>query len=72
MPPSAALLRTLFRQFSSRTPKPETRTDKILTMSGIVSLVVVPFIPPAIESSREKKLGNPHSNRYPPLCFHSR
>ncbi|PGH04273.1 hypothetical protein GX51_03618 [Blastomyces parvus] len=61
--PSATMLRVPIRQFSARAPKPETRAHRLLTMSGITSLFVVPFIPPAIQSSREKKLGNPHTNK---------
>ncbi|KAK2779351.1 hypothetical protein FQN53_001421 [Emmonsiellopsis sp. PD_33] len=58
------MLRASIRQFSARAPKPESRTDRFITMSGLVSLVVVPFIPPAIESSRERKLGNPHAHKW--------
>ncbi|KKZ66352.1 hypothetical protein EMCG_07953 [[Emmonsia] crescens] len=61
--PSPTMLRASIRQFSARAPKPETRAHRLLTMSGIASLVAVPFIPPAIQSSREKKLGNPHANK---------
>lgn len=57
------LLRPTIRHFSARRGKPNTRTSRIVTTSCIVSAVVVPFIPPALESSREKNLGYPNHNK---------
>ena len=73
----ASILRASARQFSARAPKPETKVHRFVAMSCMVSGVVVPFIPPALESSREKKLGNPHVSEYvlnvllnyPHCCF---
>ncbi|PLN80129.1 hypothetical protein BDW42DRAFT_194721 [Aspergillus taichungensis] len=72
---SAALLmvRPTIRHFSVRRPRPDSRTSRFVTSSCLVSAVVLPFVPPALESSREKKSGYPNHNKaHPPLCFHAR
>ncbi|KAL2220282.1 hypothetical protein M432DRAFT_638434 [Thermoascus aurantiacus ATCC 26904] len=70
---AAHLVRPSVRYFSARRPRPDSRTSRFVTMSCIVSAVVLPFIPPAIESSREKSQGYPNHNKsHPPLCFHAR
>ncbi|EEQ29046.1 uncharacterized protein MCYG_01865 [Microsporum canis CBS 113480] len=66
------MLRTSLRRFSAQAPKPESRAQRYLAASCIVSGVLLPFIPPALESSRGRKLDQPPTNKYPPLCFHAR
>ncbi|EFR01200.1 hypothetical protein MGYG_09044 [Nannizzia gypsea CBS 118893] len=66
------ILRTSLRRFSAQAPRPETRAQRYLAASCIVSGVLLPFIPPALESSRRRKLDEPPQDTYPPLCFHSR
>ncbi|KAK1144359.1 hypothetical protein N8T08_005512 [Aspergillus melleus] len=67
------LVRPTIRHFSVHRPRPDTRASRFVAMSCLVSAVVVPFIPPALESSREKNLGYPNHNKpQPPLCFHAR
>ncbi|KAL1998050.1 hypothetical protein VTN02DRAFT_123 [Thermoascus thermophilus] len=70
---AAHVVRPSVRYFSARRPRPDSRTLRFVAMSCIVSAVVLPFVPPAIESSREKSLGYPnHHKSHPPLCFHAR
>lgn len=52
---SAGAFRASIRRFSARPPKPETRGHRFLAASCIASAVALPFVPPALESSREKK-----------------
>ncbi|KAL3478391.1 hypothetical protein BJX99DRAFT_256509 [Aspergillus californicus] len=67
------LVRPTIRHFSVQRPQASTRTSRIVTTSCLVSAVVLPFVPPALESSREKNKGYPnHSKPHPPLCFHAR
>jgi hypothetical protein len=66
---SLQLLRPPVRRFSASRPKPNTRTSRIVTMSCIVSAVVLPFVPPALESSREKSLGYPSHNKWVALVY---
>ncbi|KAJ9240236.1 hypothetical protein DTO169E5_4024 [Paecilomyces variotii] len=66
-------VRPTIRHFSARRPRPDSRASRFVASSCIASAVVLPFIPPAIESSREKSLGYPNHNKsHPPLCFHAR
>ncbi|KAE8380806.1 hypothetical protein BDV26DRAFT_290070 [Aspergillus bertholletiae] len=65
--------RPTIRHFSVRRPRPDTRTSRFVTSSCLVSAVVLPFVPPALESSRAKNTGGSDSNKpHPPLCFHAR
>ncbi|RJE19329.1 hypothetical protein PHISCL_08339 [Aspergillus sclerotialis] len=57
------LLRPTVRRFSARRPKPNSRASRVVAMSCIVSAVVLPFVPPALESSRERNLGYPNHNK---------
>ncbi|PKY03872.1 hypothetical protein P168DRAFT_319330 [Aspergillus campestris IBT 28561] len=67
------MIRPAIRHFSVRRPRPDSRTSRFVTSSCLVSAVVLPFVPPALESSREKKSGYPNHNKaHPPLCFHAR
>ncbi|RAH85047.1 hypothetical protein BO86DRAFT_396679 [Aspergillus japonicus CBS 114.51] len=67
------LARPTIRHFSVHRPRPDTRTSRFITSSCLFSAVVLPFIPPALESSREKSKGYPtHNKPHPPLCFHAR
>ncbi|KAE8150164.1 hypothetical protein BDV25DRAFT_115027 [Aspergillus avenaceus] len=67
------LVRPMIRHFSVRRPRPDTRTARFVTSSCLFSAVVLPFIPPALESSRAKSMGHSEHNKpHPPLCFHAR
>jgi hypothetical protein len=68
------LARQTVRRFSAQAPQSESRATRFVATSCIVSAVVLPFIPPALESSREKSQGYPNHNKRtnPPLCFHAR
>jgi hypothetical protein len=65
-------LRATMRLFSTKPPRPETRTERFVAVSCIISGVVLPFIPPALESSRERKYpthqGHQYVPRYPNLA----
>lgn len=63
IPLSVNYARPAVRHFSARRPRPDSRTTRFVASSCIVSAVVLPFIPPAIESSRERSLGYPHHNK---------
>ncbi|KAB8076028.1 hypothetical protein BDV29DRAFT_155109 [Aspergillus leporis] len=67
----AQIVRPTIRHFSVRRPRPDTRTARFVTSSCLFSAVVLPFVPPALESSRAKGTGNT-SKPHPPLCFHAR
>ncbi|KAL1953011.1 hypothetical protein VTO42DRAFT_3761 [Malbranchea cinnamomea] len=69
---ASGAFRTSVRRFSARPPKPETRAQRFLAASCIASGVFLPFVPPALESSREKKSPTRQGPKYPPLCFHAR
>ncbi|PWY86445.1 hypothetical protein BO94DRAFT_535601 [Aspergillus sclerotioniger CBS 115572] len=67
------LVRPTIRHFSVHRPRPDSRTARFITGSCLISAVVLPFVPPALESSREKSNGYPNHNKpHPPLCFHAR
>ncbi|GLB01872.1 hypothetical protein AtubIFM57258_000282 [Aspergillus tubingensis] len=67
------LARPTIRHFSVRRPQPDTRISRFITSSCLFTAVVLPFVPPALESSREKNNGYPNHNKpHPPLCFHAR
>ncbi|KAJ5104660.1 hypothetical protein NUU61_002007 [Penicillium alfredii] len=68
----AQLARPSIRRFSAHRPRPDTRAARAVTMSCLVSGVVLPFVPPALESSRQKNSGLTSSKPHPPLCFHAR
>ncbi|KAL1991876.1 hypothetical protein VTN49DRAFT_5184 [Thermomyces lanuginosus] len=63
------------RHFSAHRPRPDSRASRMAALSFLVSMVVLPFVPPALESSREKSTSSSHHNKtrsHPPLCFHAR
>ncbi|KAB8234730.1 uncharacterized protein BDW43DRAFT_309990 [Aspergillus alliaceus] len=49
-------VRPAIRHFSVRRPRPDTRISRFVTSSCLFSAVVLPFVPPALESSRAKSL----------------
>lgn len=57
-------VRASIRRFSAKPPSPESRTHRFVAMSCLVSGVVLPFIPPALESSREKKFPSHQGKQY--------
>ncbi|KAL4804888.1 hypothetical protein BDV18DRAFT_161293 [Aspergillus unguis] len=70
---SIQLARPTIRQFSVHRSQTNTRTSRFVTSSCLVSAVVLPFVPPALESSRERRKGYPNTAKpHPPLCFHAR
>jgi len=65
---------TAVRHFSARAPRPATRLQSAIAGAFITSAVVLPFVPPAIESKRERDSGHPNAARkqhYAPLCCHA-
>jgi len=60
------LAQSSIRHFSAHRRRPDSRTARVVAMSYLISGVVLPFIPPAIESSRQKNSGFPDSNK----CVH--
>lgn len=53
---SIAVARPAVRSFSAHRPQQATRTSRFVARSCLVSAVVLPFVPPALESSREKSM----------------
>ncbi|CAI7624784.1 unnamed protein product [Penicillium bialowiezense] len=68
----SSVTRPSIRHFSAHRPRPDSRAARAVTMGFIVSGVVLPFVPPAMESSRQRSLDMPSSAKNPPLCFHAR
>ncbi|KAI2793922.1 hypothetical protein POX_a00510 [Penicillium oxalicum] len=70
---AAQITRPLIRRFSAHRPQPDTRAARAVAMSCIVSGVVLPFVPPALESSRQRNGNSSEKTKpHPPLCFHAR
>lgn len=61
---AAQLTRPCIRHFSAHRPRPDSRAARAVAMSCLVSGVVLPFVPPALESSREKNSGYPNHNKW--------
>lgn len=59
-------IRNSVRHFSAHRPPTDSRTSRFVATSCLVSMVVLPFVPPALESSRERNMGYPHHNKYAP------
>ncbi|KAL2863316.1 uncharacterized protein BJX67DRAFT_262844 [Aspergillus lucknowensis] len=57
------LARPMIRYFSVHRPQQASRASRFIATSCLVSAVVLPFVPPALESSREKNKGYPNHNR---------
>ncbi|KAJ5795208.1 hypothetical protein N7457_001807 [Penicillium paradoxum] len=49
--------RCSIRHFSAQRPRPDSRAARAITMGCIASGVVLPFVPPALESSRHRSSG---------------
>jgi hypothetical protein len=77
MAASVVLANTLtqqtMRHFSAQAPKTATRLQSAVASTIIGAAVVLPFVPPALESKRERDLGHPNANRkqYAPFCCHT-
>ncbi|BCS26881.1 uncharacterized protein APUU_51592A [Aspergillus puulaauensis] len=70
---AAQLAHPSVRHFSGYRPRPRSRTARAVAMSYLISGVVIPFIPPALETLRQKNSEFPDSKKpHPPLCFHAR
>ncbi|KAG0155670.1 hypothetical protein PDIDSM_2843 [Penicillium digitatum] len=54
------IIRPSIRHFSAHRPRPSSRAARAVAMACIVSGVVLPFVPPALESSRQRSSGIPH------------
>ena len=67
------LTHSAVRHFSAQAPKPATRLQSTIAGVLITSAVVLPFVPPAIESKKERDLGHPNASKkhYGPLCCHA-
>lgn len=59
----AQVARPSIRHFSAHRPRPDSRAARAVAMSCLVSGVVLPFVPPALESSRQRNSGSPNSNK---------
>ncbi|KAJ5223713.1 hypothetical protein N7468_008255 [Penicillium chermesinum] len=57
----SAIARPCVRHFSAQRPRPSSRTERAVVTACLVSGVVLPFVPPAMASSRQRKSGNPSS-----------
>ncbi|KAJ6110414.1 hypothetical protein N7486_002649 [Penicillium sp. IBT 16267x] len=67
------LARPSIRHFSAHRPRPDSRAARAVAMTCIISGVALPFVPPALESSRQRNSSSPSNNKpHPPLCFHAR
>jgi hypothetical protein len=60
---AAQLARPSIRHFSAHRPRPDSRAARAVAMSCIVSGVVLPFVPPALESSRQRNSNSPDSTK---------
>ncbi|KAL5366634.1 hypothetical protein BJX96DRAFT_180909 [Aspergillus floccosus] len=70
---AAQITHPSIRHFSAHRSRPQSRTARIVAMSYLVSGSVIPFIPPALESLRQKNSNLPDNNKvHPPLCYHAR
>ncbi|KAI3196741.1 hypothetical protein CBS147311_7345 [Penicillium roqueforti] len=69
---AAQIVPPSIRHFSAHRPRPDSRAARAVAMGCIISGVVLPFVPPALESSRQRSLGMSTSAKNPPLCFHAR
>jgi hypothetical protein len=58
-------IRPAIRHFSVRRPPADTRTSKFVASSCLVSAVLLPFVPPALESFREKDKSCPNKWAFP-------
>lgn len=54
-----AIARPCIRHFSAHRPRPDSRTERAVVLTCLVGGVVLPFVPPAMESSRERKSDTP-------------
>ena len=60
------------RHFSAQIPRQATKTQQVVATAIISTAVVLPFIPPAIESKRERERGQTSKRQhYAPLCCHA-
>lgn len=57
------LARPSVRHFSAYRPRPHIRTARAVAMSYLISGVVIPFIPPALETLRQKNSEFPDSKK---------
>lgn len=60
---AAHLAQPSVRHFSGHRPRPHSRTARAVALSYLISGVLVPFIPPALESLRQKNLDFPDRNK---------
>ncbi|OQE82231.1 hypothetical protein PENNAL_c0037G08777 [Penicillium nalgiovense] len=54
---ASQVVRPSIRHFSAHRPRPDSRAARAVAMGCIVSGVVLPFVPPALESSRQRSSG---------------
>ncbi|KAJ5992561.1 hypothetical protein N7451_008285 [Penicillium sp. IBT 35674x] len=70
---ASQIARPSIRHFSAHRPRPDSRAARAVAMTCIISGVALPFVPPALESSRQRNSSSPINNQpHPPLCFHAR
>jgi len=70
---TTTLTQTAVRHFSAQAPKPATKLQSAVAGAIITSAVILPFVPPAMESKRERESGHPNAfkKHYAPLCCHA-
>ena len=70
---SNTLAQSAIRHFSAQATKPATKLQSAVAGSMISAAVVLPFVPPALESKREREQGHPNANKkhHAPLCYHA-
>ena len=69
---STAVISHTVRQFSAQAARPISKAQSAMTSAIVASAVMLPFIPPALESVKERKQGHPNAERKHsvPLCRH--
>ena len=50
----SSFARPCIRHFSAHRPRPDSRTERAVVMTCLAGGVVLPFVPPAMESSRQR------------------
>ncbi|KAJ5941562.1 hypothetical protein N7516_001730 [Penicillium verrucosum] len=66
---ASQIARPSIRHFSAHRPRPDSRVARAIAMGCIVSGVVLPFVPPALESSRQRSSGISTSAKNPPTLL---
>ena len=70
---ASSLAQHTMRHFSAQARKPATKAQSAFTSAVIGTAMILPFVPPAIESKRERDHGHPNAYKkhHAPFCCHS-